>query len=73
MAQLENGICKQLITEDNLYDYIANHYYMFSKEQLKELLLNTYYVATERLSDEDRMAFNEELNNELTERGFYED
>lgn len=73
MERLENQVCEQLIKEDCLYDYIANHYYLFSKEQLKELILNIYWVATERLSDNERKMFNEVLNNELENRGFYEE
>lgn len=35
------------IKENNLYDYVANHYYEMSKEQLKDIILELSYVMYE--------------------------
>lgn len=59
---------KQAIREHRLYDYVANHYYEASKEDLKDLCLEILYLATERLSEEDEEVFSESLLNELDDR-----
>ena len=35
------------IKENNLYDYVASHYYEMSKEQLKDIILELSYVMYE--------------------------
>jgi len=57
---------RQAIKDKMLYDYVANHYYEMSKEQLKELLLNAIWVGT---TNND--LFYDELLEELDDRDFF--
>lgn len=34
----------QAIKKDKLYDYIANNFYKISKEDLRDLILEIYYI-----------------------------
>ena len=70
MAEYSTEELLRNIRKGYLYDYIAEHYYEMSKEQLKELILNIYYIAVEGKDDE--LEFCEILINELIDRGFDE-
>lgn len=38
----------------NMYDYIANNAYQFTKEELVEILKQTYYAVYQRLQDQSK-------------------
>jgi hypothetical protein len=38
---------------NSLYDYVANHYYEMTKEQLKELFINMNYSTYECMTSKD--------------------
>lgn len=52
-------IIKEMRSGKGLYDLVANNYYKLSKEDLKEICLNTIYVA-----DDDK-AITEEIENRI--------
>ena len=55
----------------NLYDFIANHYWEMSKEDLKEVLLAVLGVCVDKCyGDEDEKALGELICNELECRFF---
>ena len=58
----------------NLYDFIAEHYWEMSKDQLKEVLLAVLGVCLDKCcGDEDEKALGEIIVNELGNRYFGED
>lgn len=59
---------KQAIREHRLYDYVANHYYEASKEDLKDLCLEILYGALDQMSGEDEEIYYEILGSELDDR-----
>lgn len=70
---------KELIRETNkgvgfLYDYIAEHYWEASKEELKEVLLSVIGVIIDKCyGDEDEEAAGQLIVDELAGRGFGEE
>ena len=40
--------------EGNMYDFIANNAYQFTKEELVEILKQTYYAVYQRLQDQSK-------------------
>lgn len=40
--------------EGNMYDYIANNAYKYSKDELVEILKQTYYAIYQRLQDQNK-------------------
>jgi len=72
MENLKKELVK--ITKENgcnLYDFIANHYWEMSKEELKEVLLAVLGVCIDKCcGDEDEKALGELIVNELEYRFF---
>ena len=67
------GLRKALLN-GYLYDYVAQWYPQMSKEELKELVLNVYYVAIPNdFGSEYEESFNEQIEQELKGRDFFED
>lgn len=70
---------KELIRETNkgvgfLYDYIAEHYWEASKEELKEILLAVLGVVLDKCcGEEDEEAAGQLIVDELAGRGYGED
>ena len=58
---------------DSLYGFIADNYYLMSKEDLKELALNILWLATTDKDDLERNDFYENLSKELEDRDFFND
>lgn len=60
--------------KNRLYDYIAEHYYEMSKDDLKEVLLAVLGVGYDQCHGEaDEKAYMELITNELASRDFGED
>lgn len=57
------------IKDDTLYDYIANNYYQWSKDDLKNILLEIIWTARNYTIEEDE----KELIENLKERLCYDD
>ena len=53
---MEKEILKA-IEEDWLYDFVANNYYKMSKEELRDLILEIYYIFKYETSLETREHF----------------
>ena len=67
---IEDGI-KEALENGTLYDFVANNYYLMSKEQLKELILNLDFVATYHLPETSEKAFYAEVKEELENIDFF--
>jgi hypothetical protein len=50
-----------------LYGFIANHYWEFSNEELKDIILEVYFAATEG-NPSGKEAYGEEVASELEGR-----
>lgn len=69
---MENEL-EKAITDNTLYDFIANNYYNLSKNMLKDILLEC--LATrydERKSEQDYFSFTIEVMNNLKDRGYFD-
>jgi hypothetical protein len=62
---------KKAFAEGTLYDFIANNYYAFTKDELKELILNLDWVATEGMNDAQTKEFYKTVEEELENRDFW--
>lgn len=54
-----------------LYDFVAEHYWEMTKEELKELVLNLEWVATTDLTNSEVEEFYKSLEEELENRDFF--
>lgn len=72
--ELENKIL-QAIKDGELYGFIANHYYEISKEKLKDIILEMYFlITTEYKKEIDEKELNDKLIEALKEfRNFGEE
>lgn len=64
---------RKALKTGRLYDFVAEHYYEMSRDQLKELILNLEWVATEGLTDAERERFYAKVEEELDNRDFFTD
>lgn len=62
---------RESLKNGSFYDYIANNYYSMTKDQLKELILNLDWVATECMDDDEVKGFYGKLEDELDNRDFF--
>lgn len=67
IIDLENKIL-QAIKDGELYGFIANNYYEISKEKLKDIILEMYFlITTEYKKDVDEKELNDKLIKSLKE------
>ena len=64
---------RKALHDGTFYDYVANHYYEMTKDQLKELILNLDWVATENMNDNQAKEFYQNVEEELENRDFFEE
>ena len=72
MREVEKGL-KEALQSGEFYDYIANHYYEFTKDQLKEIILNLDWAATGGRYYNQEEELYKTVDEELDKRDFYED
>lgn len=64
---------RKALHDGTFYDYVANHYYEMTKDQLKELILNLDWVATAHMNDNQIKEFYQNVEEELENRDFFEE
>ena len=64
---------RKALKAGRLYDFVAEHYYEMSRDQLKELVLNLEWVATEGLTPAELERFYAKVEEELDDRDFFTD
>ena len=68
--ELEKEFRESLYT-GRMYDFVAEHYWEMTKEELKELVLNLDWVATKGLTDGEIKNLYAQLEDELENRDFF--
>jgi len=56
----------------NMYDFIANNAYQFTKEELVEILKQTFYAIYQRLGDQNKEV-EQLIPDNLNDYGFFDD
>ncbi len=64
---------RKALHDGTFYDYVANHYYEMTKDQLKELILNLDWVATSGRYYNQEEEFYKTVEEELENRDFFEE
>lgn len=62
---------REALRKRMLYDWIAEHYSELTKYELKEIILNLDWVATEGMTDAEKSRFYHQIEEELENRDFW--
>lgn len=75
MDKIQSGI-KKALEGQTLYDFIASHYWEMSKEQLKDVVVELICAAHAAIENKNKClidGFYEDIEDELKDRGFFDD